>query len=357
MQVLVLCTVRQLPVELLVIAEQNNITFHCVFDISLRYLKHRIFEVVKYIESDKEIITTMSSLCDMYTYDNVISLFENDLLYAAIIREKYNIKGQSIESVLCYRDKTIMKKILQEANIRVPNFKKINELDDIDTFQYPFVIKPIDLSGARDIYIIKTDDDLENAKHKMNLTKINYEMEEYIDGDLYHVDGIYYKGKVILCHPSKYVTNCANTSFENIDCSYIIEESELSNKLNTFAINVIDTLQKKQPEINIVFHLELFYNGREIVFCEVGCRVGGNCQNKNWINVFNINLWKEYVKILFGLNLSDNLILHKPTIISGTFNVPAKDGLLVKLPYTCNIEGIKEYISLHSMLYKKIHTY
>lgn len=346
----------------------KNFVYHGVFSSDIpEYIKKEVdhlFELIIYIKDyEKNVKDQADMLCQHNSYDYIIGPCESDILLAAELRDKFDVKGQNVESAICYRDKTIMKNKLKQAGIRVPKFAKINDVNTIFEFmkecgeEKTVVIKPYNSSGSRGVHVINSKEQLLDVIKEIFCDDRykEYEIEEYIDGEIYHVDGIWQNNKIKVIYPSKYVCPCALTSFQQIDCSYIIEKSELSDKLCDFAEKVIYELQKTQPDNDIVFHLELFYNKLtgEIVFCEVGCRAGGNRIFDNWERSFGINLLKEQIKLSFSQkdsycdeNVSSTSLI--PTVLTGSFYIPAKQGTISYISKQCSIEGIKDYMTFYN---------
>jgi biotin carboxylase len=311
------------------------------------------FTNIMFIEN-YEIENIAHMLLSKYTYNFIIGPCENDILLAARLRDTYKINGQNYENALHFKDKLVMKSICKKAGIRVPKFAKIhneNKIAIVSSFieknKFPVVIKPIDMSGSRNVHIIRNKYDMLQLIENLDTHLIRYEIEEYIDGDFYHVDGIFEDDEVKLCFPSKYVNSCVETTFYNIDCSYIVEKNALSDKICDFTRRIIKALGQGS---NFVFHLELFnitHNGDdELVFCEVGCRVGGNGIHISWEKTFGINLLKEQINIALG-NKSTCCMQHTVNLLIGSFNIPAKNGKIMGLPIKCELNGISEYTTFY----------
>jgi len=70
-------------------------------------------------------------LFDVYHFTHVIYQAEQDIIRAARIREELGLPGQSVVSANCFRDKCVMKQMLNErlpeeirSILSVPSFKK-----------------------------------------------------------------------------------------------------------------------------------------------------------------------------------------------------------------------------------------
>ncbi|CAF1166363.1 unnamed protein product [Adineta steineri] len=328
-------------------------------DTEKNYVKS-IFSDVKFIHNFKENIKeTLYDLCEKEKFSKIIAPREALVLLAAELRDKYGIKGQTLFSAKCFRDKVLMKTALEKSNIRVPKFRLIKNREDIDDYltknknTYPVVIKPTSMSGSRNVTIINSYEGILEWLTKYDFDSNEWEIEEYIAGDFYHVDGLIQDGNVISIWPSKYTRPCAEISYDNVECSYIMsQDSSLIQPLCSFAEKVLQELQiYSEHKLNSAFHMELFYTkNKEIVFCEVGSRIGGCQIHETWIRAFNIDLYEHHVNMSldYKINLQQPI---KPKSLVGTSRVPSKSGTIIKIPSVLynNATGLDGYICYESI--------
>lgn len=208
--------------------------------------------------------------------DVLFSYTEEDVLLAAKLREKYKIEGQNISSALAFRDKDIMKKYIFKKGLRVPKFTSISSQQEVYDFieinGYPFVLKPIDGGGAVGVRIIHDKNELDNYFQENKVE--NCLCEEYIAYPVFHIDGLVLDGKLIYSFPFRYEENCLNYQNQNGSVISVLLDynSKEYLKLSDYSKAVINALPSPS---NFLFHLEVFYDGEEIIFCEIACRMGG----------------------------------------------------------------------------------
>ncbi|MBE6151817.1 MAG: ATP-grasp domain-containing protein [Firmicutes bacterium] len=87
---------------------------------------------------------------------------------AAYVAEKMNLPFQgSYESVSILQDKGLFRKFLKENGFNVPNAKRytdINEpINDVDYFNWPVIIKPVDSAGSKGVTKVERPEDLKEA--------------------------------------------------------------------------------------------------------------------------------------------------------------------------------------------------
>lgn len=244
------------------------------------YKKHCI-DNVEYIVVDvwrEDLISYhVKKLHSKIGIDKIFAYTEDDILLAAVLRNKLGIEGQGITSAQTYRDKYMMASYIKEMGIKTPKFKLVENYFDLEGFieenGYPIVIKPLDGAGAMGVTIVKNESELKDFL--LNCAEGKKICEEYVPYDVYHVDGMVLDGTIKYQFVWKYVKSCLN--FQNevggsaISVS-ILSETTTYRDLTQYAQRVISALPSPN---NFLFHLEVFYNGEDIILCEIASRMGG----------------------------------------------------------------------------------
>ncbi|WP_427110075.1 ATP-grasp domain-containing protein [Lysinibacillus xylanilyticus] len=277
-----------------------------------------------------------------YNFEYVIATSEFDILRASKIREYLKINGQWNDSALAFRDKFIMKSILMQEEFLVPKFKKISNtldiLDFINQVGFPIIIKPIDGSGSENVAKIEDYNDLKNY---LNDNKLNDKMvEEFIVGDLYHIDGLFLKNELIFSWPSRYINQgcLAHKSGKYTGSILLDPQNEMLVKLNNYAREILNTLP---TPTNTVFHLEVFYSNNTLIFCEIACRRGGGYISKSIQEAFDIDLVKSSVQHQCNINTEIPHINFKKH--TGFILIPNRMGKILEIPCKCEFEWVIDY--------------
>jgi hypothetical protein len=272
----------------------------------------------------------------------IVCLSEPDIIRGGRARDYFSIPGQSYYSALAFRDKILMKEILKEKGIKVPIYSKVDSIFDVIEFieknAYPVVVKPVRGAGSFRTVKLTSSDDLNKLSEKgfFNCDYItDLGVEKFIDGTMYHIDGLIVNGEVVVSYPSKYVGHCyevtsALKSFGSIMLDYY---NPLTKELINYAKKVLLALPTPK---NTAFHLEVFseHSTGELVFCEIASRVGGIFVRDHFIKAFGIDLGKEYLRLSAGLPLEVNLsdIPSKPLCSVGFIGVPSCMGRIAAVP-------------------------
>ncbi|MEH7687744.1 carboxylate--amine ligase, partial [Bacillus safensis] len=272
-------------------------------------------------------------LSEKYKISHVVATSEYDLIRAASIRDELSLPGQNVESALAFRDKIIMKGIAQQE-VMVPKYAKIKSIIDIYKFikenGYPIVIKPIDGAGSVDTSIIKDENNL--VEYLSNGIKKGFEIEEFIEGDMYTIDGLYLNGTLEFYWMGYYVNDCLSFNEGKQASNVQINNNHpLYSRLEKFIFTLVNIM----PFPNTTtFHCEVFHTIRnDLILCEIASRTGGGGINELSKKYANINLNHLWVKgqcdLIENSDLKINIIKNK---IFGWVQIPPTEGVLEYIP-------------------------
>ncbi|WP_211749306.1 carboxylate--amine ligase [Paenibacillus sp. Marseille-Q4541] len=271
----------------------------------------------------------------------VIATSEFDILRAGRIRNYLDIEGQSYDSANAFRNKVIMKTILQEGGLSVPPFRKVTSVIDILEFSeihgFPIVIKPIYGSGSSDVFVLENESDI--FGFAQNEIKPNQEVEIFIEGDMYHIDGLIVDSEIRFIWPSKYINGCLSFQDKTFNGSYLLDESNpLFNRLITFVKEALILLPTPK---DTSFHAEVFHTpSDELIFCEIASRTGGGLIRETIKGSFDLDLTQASVQAQCGLK--NGLADEYPCLTAGGFIlIPTQEGVLISLP-----EKYPEWVTL-----------
>lgn len=114
---------------------------------------------------------------------------------AAYVNEKMNLSNAApYNSVKILQNKGLFRKFLEENNFNVPrsrSYHVINEaIQDIDNFELPVMVKPVDSAGSKGVTKVTHKKDLKHAlNHAMNFSKSRtIIIEDYLESKGYPSD-------------------------------------------------------------------------------------------------------------------------------------------------------------------------
>jgi hypothetical protein len=289
-------------------------------------------------------------------FDRIVACHERDLLRAQRLRERFEIPaagGQDLKGTLAFRDKVLMKEILRSRGIRVPEFRRIHEPGDLFDFVeqhgLPVVVKPIFGTGSVGVRVLRSEDDLlalcrDFRPKKAGQTAdspIDLEVEQYVDGPVYHIDGVLVGGELRLCWPSRYFKPCIEFRSGGVTGSYLLAaENPMVARLNDF---VRETLRALPTSRDTVFHAEVFHSADDaLTLCEVAARPAGALVADVIRSAFDVDLVRASAQLQCDITPADlrDRRLERPSGLFGwvAFPFPPASARLEALATSCPFE-------------------
>ncbi|MGQ0732766.1 MAG: ATP-grasp domain-containing protein [Acidobacteriota bacterium] len=261
---------------------------------------------VYYVADDRkrwslnDLILGVSHLARSTVIDRIVPLDDFDLEKASALREHLRIPGMGETTTRHFRDKLAMRVKAQDDGLPVPAFVHVLNDDRIRDFcsrvPPPWVLKPRHSAGAIGIRRIASADELWAVTDGLGDGRSDYLLEEYVAGDVHHVDSIVYEREVLAAIPSRYGTPPLDVSqgggvFTTSIMARGAPETEQLVALNARLLASLGLVRG-------VSHSE-FIRGRDgrLVFLETSARVGGAHIVDLVEAATGINLWAEWAKI------------------------------------------------------------
>jgi len=277
----------------------------------------------------------------------IVSGNEEIIMDCAALREFFGIEGDKKKDVLRFLNKDIMKKRLLEMRIDKRFLPKYTKLDKsafaenplayvkktIAELGLPIFAKPVMGSGSAGIKKITSAESLERWCHEHFEDIREYEMDEYIEGELYHCASIIKDGKIVHAFVSKYLNPCADSLLENklLGSMILDQSSPMAIKIKAFNEVVIAAMQ---PISDCAMHHEMFVKqDGSIVFVEVANRViEGGYVAEMFGEQFGINFREADMALRLGIANQELLKQKPPQVFYATIaSVPVKNKKITEL--------------------------
>ena len=261
-----------------------------------------------YLEKDDNSLHNLNIMTKGMAYvirsrkiDRIVALDDFDVEKAAFLREKFRIPGMGSTTAQYFRDKLAMRMKARACGILVPPFTGLFNDQEIHHFTNrtptPWVVKPRSEASAVGIKKVHSTEELWDIIHKLGEDRMNYLVEQFKPGDVYHADAISIDGKTPFCRVSKYV----NTPFEVAHGGGVFRTATVEfNEEEDVA------LQEMNRSIMKAFGLRYSASHTEFIrskedgryyFLETASRVGGAHIAEMVECSSGINLWEEWAKI------------------------------------------------------------
>lgn len=216
-----------------------------------------------------------------------VRILTNDeyfLGHAALLRERFSIPGPDHAAILPFINKLRMKEVMSKGGVPVPRAvpflpeRHEREGEDYcrelaERLGFPIFAKQVDSAGSE--RIAKLADAQALARWCQQHAGVsNYELDEFLDGDLYHVDALVYRGEVRSLYLCRY--SHPNAEFINgkpVGSLPLSPEDPLHARLVAFNHQVFRALGQVPDGAT---HLELFHTRDDrLVFLEIAARAPG----------------------------------------------------------------------------------
>lgn len=252
------------------------------------------------LSKQPDVTYAVSYLARSRKLDRIIALDDYDVATAASLREHMRLPGMGESTARFFRDKLAMRVRAREASIPVPDFSAVFNDDDLRDFMNrvsaPWVLKPRFEAGAIGIRKLHAADRLWQALESLGDQRSFYLLEQFVPGDVYHVDAIISAREVVFSIASKYgAPPLSITQGGGIfNTRTLATESEEAQTLTRWLRELMQALQIERG----VTHTEFIrdQDGR-FYFLETAARVGGANIDKLVEAATGIVLWAEAARL------------------------------------------------------------
>ena len=141
---------------------------------------------VRSLADEADVMREVAALAAKTRIDRVECLWEPFMILAARLREMLELPGPTVEQTLPFRDKEVMKDVLDSAGIRTPRHGRATSNSECrevaERIGFPLIVKPVAGAGSADTYRVDSARELERVlpalRHVPQVT-----VEEFIEGE------------------------------------------------------------------------------------------------------------------------------------------------------------------------------
>jgi biotin carboxylase len=267
--------------------------------------RHSIDEIFYMPDVEKkwkveDVMLGVSYMARSENIDRIVPLDDFDVETAAMLREHLRVAGMGDSTARYFRDKLAMRTKARDEGLAVPeflhvlNYRKLT--DFMNRVQPPWVLKPRSLAGSMGIKKIASAQEFWAALELLGDQQSYYLLEQYVPGDIYHVDTIVYESEVLFAIASRYGRPPMEVSHEGDIFTTRTLPRGSAEERPLLALNerVLQAFGLRRG----VSHSE-FIAGRDgtLYFLETSARVGGAHIADLVEAATGINLWAEWAKI------------------------------------------------------------
>ncbi len=140
--------------------------------------------------------------------DRLVALDDFDVELAASLREYLRIPGMGETTARVFRDKLAMRSRARSAGINCPEFVHVLNHQAIGEWSErvapPWVIKPRSQAASVGIRKVGSAAELWSTIESLGDAHADYLLEQFVPGDVYHVDSIFFGGRPQFAAVSRY---------------------------------------------------------------------------------------------------------------------------------------------------------
>lgn len=154
---------------------------------------------VRSLVDEADVIARVHELADRIPIHRVECLWEPYMILAARLRERLGLPGMTVEQTVPFRDKEVMKEVLDRAGIRTPRHGRATTVAECreaaERIGFPLCVKPVAGAGSADTYRVDSTAELERVLPALRHVP-QVSVEEFIEGDDMTFDTICVDGEI-----------------------------------------------------------------------------------------------------------------------------------------------------------------
>ena len=249
----------------------------------------------------EQILNTVSYLARSKRFDRIVALDEFDLETAAQVREHMRIRGMGVTASAYYRDKLAMRIGALDSGFLVPQFCRVLNYDELRGYMAhvsaPWLLKPRSEASALGIKKIAEPEQLWRALEELGDRQSRFLLEQFVPGDIFHVDSIVSEGKVVFAVAHQYGKPPMQVMHEGGEFTTRTVDRTSSDWKDLVALNA-----RLAPALGMargVTHGEYIkaHSDGRFYFLEIAARVGGAFIADLVEKSSGVNLWREWARL------------------------------------------------------------
>lgn len=274
-------------------------------------IRMNVFDIENVLARIKNLIASLDDEMDFVTEA------EECVVLCGELRKYFGISEKNYERFI---NKILMKRLLYRQDIMLPehilfdkfifNKNKASYLDSIlKKISFPILVKPVDQASCIGVEKIESVDSLKSWCEYAVSSSFEFELDEFIDGELYHCDSFIKDKKILYTQVSRCSRPCFDFMEGKSKGSIVLQPTD--NDFIHLTKWTESVLRALSPPDNGVTHLEVFKTNKgEFVFLEIAYRAAG---------ILIPDMYKKYLNI-------DIITSHLMLQMDSTFNLSFNNG-------------------------------
>lgn len=249
----------------------------------------------------EQILNTVTWLARSRRIDRITALDEFDMEVVAYLREQLRIPGMGTSAVAYYRDKLAMRVAARDAGFTVPRFARVLHYPELahymETVPGPWLLKPRAEASALGIRRMDAPEQLWRTLDELGDRQSRFLLEEFVPGDIFHVDSILSHGRVVFSSAHQYGKPPLQLMQDGgvFTTRTVDRDSPEWRELTGINARLAPALGMRSGVTHAEF-IRAHADGR-FYFLEIAARVGGAFIADLVEQATGINLWREWARL------------------------------------------------------------
>lgn len=261
-------------------------------------------------------------------------------LAVAALQGRFGFTPWPTERILPFVNKMVSKARLAGSGVRLPkvvDFDRARLATDARRFceevagqlGFPIIAKPVDRAASIDVSRLENLAQLRSwaAWASSPKDRNTYELDEFVDGDLYNCDSLIQDGEIVWSNVCRNVNPCLDfTAGKTIGAYTIPVDDPVATRVREENARILAVLDPPDGAV----HLEIFRNrADELVFLEVAARPVGGDLRRVYLRAFGFDI--DLTHFLLRAGLSVPVPASEPRCYGGWFVHPRRAGTVTRV--------------------------
>jgi len=248
-----------------------------------------------------DIVYAVSYLARGNDIDQIIALDDYDVETAAALRDHMRLPGMGESLARHFRDKLAMRTQARAGGVQVPEFTGVFNYDRLRDYMSrvppPWVLKPRSEASSMGIKKLHNSEELWRWLDMLGDQQSFFVLEQFVPGDVFHVDGLVNKGEVLFQQAHQYARPPMSVYQDGgIFLTRALDrQSPEAQALFTLNRQVQQSLGMKRGATHTEY-IRAHADG-QLYFLETAARVGGANIAEAVHFATGIDLWGEWAAI------------------------------------------------------------
>lgn len=249
---------------------------------------------------EEELRRVAAAIARRHRIARIAALDDFDVEAGAMLRDYFQVPGFGRTTAARFRDKLTMRTGARRLGLRVPEFTAVFNDDEVrewtDRVPPPWVLKPRSSAAATGIRKIAHADALWPALDAAGDERAACLLEQFVAGEVCHVDSIVRGGRVVFAAASRYGRPPMQIAHEGgiFITRRLPDASPEARRLLAANRKLLTGFELG----NGVSHTEFIVSPRDgVTFLETSARVGGAYIVDMVEAATGVNLWQEWAKV------------------------------------------------------------